>query len=178
MADFREPTTSLPLRWGFYRTRYLGGLLLIVSGTLGLQAANPHILHFLLLGTAANAVGWSVLPASGWRRLAVAVPSAGAIWFLLTGPQSVGVLTVSLACWLLARHRPLRSYLVLIFPLMIGMLLPQLEWASVLPTLQREYSAMPIALVVMALVLVLSAWIARLIAQSAPVPSEFPAAIR
>ena len=62
---WREPTFSLPLRWGTYRGRYLAGLLLIVGGAIQLQGSNTRTLPLLLIGTTAHAVGWSIIPQSG-----------------------------------------------------------------------------------------------------------------
>lgn len=153
-----EPTRALPLHGGTYVDRYLLGLVLIISGTLCLQGANPWVLQLLLLGTVIHTIGWAILPARGWRRVAVIVPAMVPMWLLLTGPQSVWVLSITLACWLLVRHRPLISYVALALPIANGMLLPYFF---------EEYRGMPAALAISAVVLVGAAWLARLIAHSA-----------
>ncbi|MGV8876233.1 MAG: hypothetical protein ACOH1K_01840 [Rhodoglobus sp.] len=153
-----EPTRHIPLKWGHYPDRYLVGLSLIIAGTMHLQGANNYTLIILLIGTTATAVGWSIMPARGWRRMIVVLPSITQIWIMLTGPLSMWTLTIPLACWLIVRHRPPISYLTLVLPLANGIILPHYF---------QEYSAMPLALAVSAAVLVIAAWCARAIAHSA-----------
>ena len=162
---WREPTFSLPLRWGTYRGRYLAGLLLIVGGAIQLQGSNTRTLPLLLIGTTAHAVGWSIMPAIGWRRMLAILPATAQIWLLLTGPASVWMLIVPYLCWLLVRHRPLASYVTVLFPLANGFIVPQFF---------MEYSGMPQALVISMFVFVASAWLARVIAASALIPSKSP----
>ena len=150
-----EPTSRLRLRWGSYRGRYLGGMLLIVAGALGLQGSNTWILGLLLQGTIAHAVGWSIMPARGWRRILAAMLGVTTIWLLLTGPLSVWMLSLPYIGWMLVRHRPLRSYLTVLFPIANGMLLPQFY---------REYPDMLPALSISMAVFVASAWLARVLA--------------
>ena len=168
-SGWREPTSRLRLRWGHYPDRYLAGLLLIVGGAIQLQGSNTWTLPLLLIGTIAHATGWSIMPSRGWRRMLAVVPATGQIWLLLTGPQSVWTLTVPYLCWLLVRHRPLRSYITVAFPVANGLVIPQFF---------QEYSGMPLALAISACVLVAAAWIARLIAASARAPSPLAADIR
>lgn len=165
----REPASLLPLRWGNYTDRYLAGLILIVGGAIQLQGSNTWTLPLLLIGTIAHATGWSIMPARGWRRMLAVVPATGQIWLLLTGPQSVWTLTVPYLCWLLVRHRPLRSYITVAFPVVNGIVVPQFF---------QEYTGMPLALAISMAVLVASAWIARLTAASARTPSSLAADIR
>ena len=165
---WREPTSLLPLNWGTYRERYLAGLTLIVGGGIHLLAANVWTLNFLLIGTVAHATGWAIMPARGWRRITAIVPSIATVWIVLTGPQALWALTISFAMWLLVRHRPLRSYLTVLFPLVTGIALAQYF---------RELSGMPVALAIGMSVVVASAWIARVIAASARIPGESPAGI-
>lgn len=165
---WREPTSLLPLRWGTHTGRYLAGLLLVVGGVIQVQGSNVWALPLLLVGTLAQAVGWSILPASGWRRLLVIVPAVGQAWVLLAGPQAIWSIVIPYLAWLLVRHRPLRSYLTAVFPAAAGILLAQSF---------REYSGMPVALAIAMAVLVASAWLARLIAVSARVPSQSAANI-
>lgn len=154
---FIEPTRSLPLRWGNYTDRYLIGLVLIVGGGIQLQGSNTWTLPLLLIGTAAHATGWAILPATGWRRIVAVVPATGQLWLLLTGPLSVWTLVVPYLCWLLVRHRPARSYFTGVLPLASGVILPQFF---------REYSGMLPALAISLAVLVGSAWLARMLAAS------------
>lgn len=166
---WREPTRSLPLRWGNYTDRYLAGLLLVVGGAIQLQGSNTWTLPLLLIGTAAHAAGWSIMPASGWRRIVAVLIGTTQIWLLLTGPLSMWTLTAPYLCWLLVRHRPARSYVTALFPVANGFLLPQFF---------TEYSGMPRALAISMAVLVASAWLARVIAASARTSSQSAASIR
>ena len=153
-----EPARRLPLKWGHYADRYCAGLVLIIAGAVHLQGANNYTLIILLIGTTATVVGWSIMPAKGWRRMIVALPAVSQIWIMLTGPMSMWTLAIPLLCWLIVRHRPLISYLALIIPIANGI---------VLTRFYQEYSSMPQALAISAVVLVAAAWVAQLIAQSA-----------
>ena len=159
-----EPTRLLPLRWGGYVDRHVLGLALVLGGGIGLQGANPRILPLLLAGTVMHAVGWSILPAAGWRRVLGAVVGTAQIWLLLIGPTAVWTLVLPYIAWLLVRHRPGRSFVTVLFPLATGILVPQLT---------HEYQFQPIALPVALAVVVASAWIAALIARSKP-PANAP----
>ncbi len=152
---WQEPTASLPLRWGTYRGRYLAGLLLIVGGLLHLQSSTTHLLWPLVVGTTAHTIGWWILPAAGWRRLAVPLACGVQVWLLLTGPQSMWTLVIPYCAWLLVRHRPAISYLTAIAVAANGVL------AAVL---FREYAQMPLALTMSAVVISGAAWTARFLA--------------
>ncbi len=164
---WREPTSLLPLHWGHYRDRYVFGLVLIIGGAIQLQGSNTYTLPLLLIGTTAHIVGWSIMPARGWRRLLVVVPATAQIWLLLTGPQSMWTFVVPYLCWLLVRHRPASAYLTAVFPIANGFIIPQFF---------SEYSGMPLALAISLAVFIGSAWLARLIAQSARSPGSSPSA--
>jgi hypothetical protein len=153
-----EPTRQLPLRWGGYVDRYVLGLALILGGGIGLQGANPRILLLLLAGTIMHAAGWAILPADGWRRVLGAVVGTAQIWLLLIGPAAVWTLVLPYLAWLIVRHRPLRSYVTVLFPLATGILVPQLT---------HQYQHQPIALTIALAVVVGSAWVAARIAGSA-----------
>lgn len=159
----------LSLRWGTYRGRYLAGLLLIVGGAVQLQGSNTWTLPLLLIGTTAHVIGWSIMPARGWRRMLVIVPATAQIWLLLTGPASVWMFVIPYLCWMLVRHRPALSYVTVLLPLANGFVIPQFT---------MEYSGMPVALTVSLAVFVGAAWLARLIAAGAHAPSKFSAPIR
>lgn len=165
----REPTSLLFLRWGSYRGRYLAGLLLIVGGAVQLQGSNTWTLPLLLIGTTAHIVGWSIMPSQGWRRMLVIAPATAQIWLLLTGPASVWMFVIPYLCWMLVRHRPVRSYVTVLLPLANGFVIPQFT---------MEYSGMPIALAITMTVFVGSAWLARLIALSARISSTSSVPIR
>ena len=154
---WREPTSLLPLNWGTYRGRYLGGLTLIVGGAFQLNGSNVWTLQFLLIGAAAHALGWIILPARGWRRSLSAIAATGATVALLVGPRAMPVFALLLVCWLLVRHRPALSYITLLLPLASGLVVSQVL---------TEYSGMPIALGISIVVLVGSAWLARVLAAS------------
>lgn len=168
-APWREPTSRLPLHWGTYLGRYLAGIVLVVGGGIHLLGSNNWTLWFLLVGTIAHVVGWSILPARGWRRVLAAGPAVAAVWIMLAGPQALWALTIPYACWLLVRHRPLRSYVTVLFPLAAGIALAPYF---------VELSGMPLALTIAMAVVVASAWIARLIAQGARIPGESSARVR
>lgn len=156
---WREPTSLLPLHWGTYLGRYLAGLLLIIGGAIQLQGSNTYTLNFLLIGATAHAVGWSIMPARGWRRIVAVIPSSAIIWLLLTGPFSLWMLTITFIGWLIVRHRPARSFVTAILPLANGVMIAQFF---------SEYSQMLPALAISFAVFVASAWLARLIAATGP----------
>ena len=161
-TPWREPTRALPLRWGTYVDRYLLGLLLIVGGAASVQGSNTYALNFLAAGTVVHALGWSILPARGWRRLLVVIPATAQTWMLVAGPQWVWTLLVPYVAWLIVRHRPLRSYITALFPLATSL---------VLPPFVSEYTGMPLALAISLTVFVASTWLARAIA-ARPGPRE------
>ena len=154
---WREPTRSLPLVWGTYGERHIAGLTLILAGSIGLQASNTYTNFFLLQGAIVAAVGWSILPSRGWRRVLVVAPATGQLWLLLTGPLSVWTLAVPFLAWLLVRHRPLRSYVTVVIPVASSI---------VLANFFTEYSSMLPSLAISLAVLVASAWLARLLAMT------------
>jgi hypothetical protein len=128
------------LRWGGYRTRMLGGLLLIVGGGLavaGGAASSPFANFLLYAGSIAHITGWSILPSAGWRRVWAFIPSTIVMWALLAGPGWLWILVFPYLGWLLVRHRPLAAYPTLIFviagAMMVAPLFPSYE--SMLPAL-------------------------------------------
>jgi hypothetical protein len=155
--SFVEPTRALPLRWGTYRFRYLSGLSLIVSGAIAIQGASAYVGYPLAIGTLAHVVGWWIMPAAGWRRIWVVLPSLLSVIILLMGPAAVGLLAIPLAGWLLVRHRPALTMLLAVPVLVIGVLLRQVY---------AEYDGMLPALAVMGALVAASAWLARLAAAS------------
>jgi hypothetical protein len=157
MSRWTEPTRALPLRWGSYTGRYLAGLSLIVSGAVALQSATGYFQPALGLGALAHVVGWWVIPAAGWRRIWVVLPSLVGVIILLVGPAVVGLLAIPFACWLLVRHRPVLTFLLALVVLGTGVLLREVY---------AEYSGMLPALAIMAGVIVACAWLARLAASS------------
>ena len=156
-ARWVEPTRALPLRWGHYADRHAFGIILIVGGGIQLQGSNTWTLPFLLIGTLAFAVGWSILPARGWTRMLAVVLATAQLWILLAGPLAAWTFVVPYVCWMLVRGRPARSYLTVIFPLANGFIVPQFftEMSGMLPALALSLA-----------VFVAWAWIARLIAAS------------
>ena len=149
-----EPTRRIRLRWGTYESRYIGGLLYIIAGTVVLISTNTYTIGFLLLGTLALCFGWAILPATGGRRLAAFGPSLLATWLMLTGPQILFVMAATLLGWLLVRERPLRSYVVLLFPIASGVIMAYLFHSN---------HAEPLAFGIESAVVVASAWLARLL---------------
>ena len=157
MTPFVEPTSLLALRWGTYTGRYLGGLALIVSGTIGLQGANANFGIPMLFGTLAHAAGWWIMPAAGWRRVWVVLPSLASILILLIGPAGIAALAVSFGGWLLVRHRPAVTFVLVPVLFTVGVLLRGVF---------SEYSGMLPALGIMGGLIVASSWLARLAAGS------------
>ena len=152
---WREPTTNLRLRWGGYRTRMLGGLLLIVGGGLavaGGAASSPFANFLLYAGSIAHITGWSVLPSAGWRRVWALVPSTAVMWALLAGPGWLWILVFPYLGWLLVRHRPIAAYPTLLF-VIVG--------AVLVAPLFPSYDLMLPALGTMATIMLLSALAAR-----------------
>jgi hypothetical protein len=152
VAAFTEPTRRHTLRWGTYLGRYLAGLAYIAAGTVILLSSNTYALGFLLLGTIAHVAGWFLLPATGARRLIAFGPSLIAIFLMLTGPQILFVMAAVLFGWLLVRERPLRSYVVLIFPIFSGVIMAYSFHSN-----QDE----PVAFGIECVVVGASAWLAR-----------------
>jgi hypothetical protein len=160
---WREPTRALPLTWGHYADRCVIGLGLAIVGGLHVQGANTYALHPMLVGAIASIVGWSILPAQGWRRILAAALATGTTGALLAGPIAMWTFALAMLAWLVVRHRPLRSYVVLLFPLANGFILPRLF---------EDYRWMPLCLAISLGVVVASAWIARLIAVGVREPSR------
>lgn len=163
-TTWREPTSELPLRWGGYRSRIFGGLLLIVGGGLAVAGGSPAsaFTNFLLAGgSVAHVTGWAVLPSAGWRRVLAIGPSTLAMWFLLTGPGWLAILLLPYLAWLLVRHRPLAAYPTAIFVLAAAVFAARVYG--------EEYADMLPALGVVGAVMAASAWAARAVhgAQSA-----------
>jgi hypothetical protein len=152
---WREPTSGIPLRWGTYTGRYLAGLAYICGGLVLLAGSNTYTVTFLLLGTVSHVAGWFILPAVGARRVWVAWPSLVCVWLLLTGPQILFAMVLPLLGWLVVRQRPLRSYVVLVIPVVTGILL-----AGAFHTNQDE----PLAFAIESVSVFGAAWIARTLA--------------
>lgn len=156
MTTFVEPTRSLPLRWGTYRDRHIGGLILIVSGAICLQGGNSQFGMPMALGTLAHVVGWWILPSAGWRRIWAVGPSLAVTWILLAGPAVVGLLFIPLIAWLLVRHRPPITLLLALVVLAVG---------AALRGVFGEYSGMLPALAIMGVLLGACSWLAWVIAR-------------
>lgn len=145
-----EPAARLHL-WGGYRARYLAGLAAIVLGIAATNLTSTYSLWFLLIGPAVQLLGWLVLPGAIWRRLAVVVPCLLAGLVLVGGPDFAGAYVVLLAGWLLVRHRPPVSYVVVV-PLVATVFLLKLTLS--------EYSQNWLGLLIGAVVTVGCAWLA------------------
>lgn len=156
---WREPTSTLPLRWGSYTGRYLTGLTLILSGGIGLQGANPYMLFLLIASTAAHATGWLILPGKGKRRIWGMTAGVVTIWLLLPGPQALTLLVIPFVAWLAVRERPLRSYVTVVLVLATGVINANIF---------REYSGMPAAILIVVGAVVASTWVARYAAALSP----------
>ena len=154
-AAWREPTSTLPLRWGTWAGRSWGGLWLILAGgaaVAGSSAANTFTLLLAAVGVTVHVIGWCVLPARGWRRIAAILPSTFAVTALLAGPRYLVVLILPLLAWLIARNRPLRVFPITAFVIATGVVL-----ARIFP----DYGGMLTASAVALFVVVGAAWAAR-----------------
>jgi hypothetical protein len=151
-AQWREPSSRLPLRWGSWGARSWGGLALIVGGGVAIAGTTAFTAWLGIAGVTAHVLGWCVMPAGGWRRVVVVLPSTFAMAALLSGPTRLAVLVVPFLAWLLVRHRPLRVWPMAAFVIAAGIVL-----ARIFP----DYSGMLPALGVAAGILVGAAWAAR-----------------
>jgi hypothetical protein len=159
IVQWREPTASIPLRWGRYRPRYVAAVTLIVAGALVLQAGSAYADYLLLVGAFAHIAGWLILPARGARRAAIAVPSALLVGSLLLGSVAAVLLVGCLASWLYVRQRPALSYLATLLPVASGLIL-----APLFP----QYGDGAIVVAVSLVVIVGATWLARSIARGRP----------
>ncbi|HEV7956070.1 MAG: hypothetical protein JWL94_318 [Microbacteriaceae bacterium] len=150
-TGWREPTSSVPLRFGSYRYRYLGAVAALFVGGAALQFASVYTLPLALFGVAATVAGWVLVPAPGWRRFLAVGPALLGVASLLAGAQSGALLTLTLAAWLVVRMRPLHSFIVLLAPIAASLVL-----SSRFP----QYGAGTVVCTVMGLVLTASAWLA------------------
>lgn len=158
-SGWREPTVSLPLRWGGYRLRYSLAVTLVLAGGLVMQAGSVYAPQLITIGIAAHIAGWLVLPARGARRASVAIPSALLVGGLLFGTAASILLVIPLALWMYLRQRPALSYLALLLPISSGLVLTQLY---------PQYGHGAIVVFVSLGVIVASAWMARSIARTRP----------
>ena len=161
--------SALPLTWGNYRDRSIAGLVFAITGAVHVQGTNTYSLPVLLVGVTAVGIGWGIMPARGWRRVIAAILGIANAAALLAGPVAVWTCAFALLAWLLVRHRPPLSYLTLLFPVANGLILPRLF---------EDYQWMPLCLAISLAVVVASAWIASLIADSRRRPSPSAAADR
>jgi hypothetical protein len=165
-----EPSRAISLRFGSYELRYSLGLLYVVAGGVILVGSDTYTVPFLLVGTVAHVAGWYILPGRGVRRVWMSGPSLLAVWLLLTGPQIEFVLVLPLLSWLVVRQRPLLSFVTLVIPVGVGI---------VLTNVYTDNHDQPQALAMGFVALVASAWIARALAVArrhpVPEPVEGPA---
>lgn len=152
---WREPTLDLPLRWGTYRARYISAVVLLICGGLLFQITSAYTFYVGVFGAALMAAGWTVVPAAGWRRGWAGVPGVLGAAALLGGADSSPLAALTLASWLLVRHRPARSAVVLVFPVFSGTVLGQLF---------PQYGSGAIVATITLAVLIGCAWLARRIA--------------
>jgi hypothetical protein len=159
----------VPLRWGTWAGRSWGGLWLIVSGGVAIAGSSAVAVWLAGAGVVAHLVGWAVMPATGWRRAAVLLPSSFAMLALLAGPGYLTVLVVPYLCWLLVRHRPLRVWPMAVFVIATGIVLARLF---------PEYSGMPVASAAALFVVAGSAWAARAVHAASTRPRRTSRRIR
>lgn len=149
---WREPTRSLDLHWGSYRGRWIAGLAMIVVGTACVLVTTAYSLPFLLAGSILQPAGWAVMPSTIGRRVAVVVPVLGFSWLMLGGSGFAWCYAIVLAAWLLVRLRPLPTFAVLLLPIAASL---------VLPLFVTTYGQGWITILVMSVIVVGSAWLAR-----------------
>ena len=152
---WREPATTLSLRWGSYRSRLIIGLVLAFVGGLIIQLTSAYSLVALPSGVVLHVVGWCILPGIGWRRVLGATLGALSSILMLNGASSTVFLAIALAAWLFLRQRPLVSYLVLLIPAIAAYLLSQQF---------EQYGSGAFVLSVGVVTIVGSAWLARSLA--------------
>lgn len=152
-----EPTSLLPLRWGRYRPRVLAGLALVTLGVASVQITTTYSLQFLALGCLLQAIGWTIMPSAGWRRMTVFVPAILASCLLLGGGGFAGSLAVILAAWLLVRHRPPLAFVLAIAPILLGILVS----GTIPDGIEVDYNSGWVVLTAGAIVTVGCAWTAR-----------------
>ena len=155
-----EPTSLLPLRWGRYRPRVGAGLAMIALGVTSVLVTTAYSLQFLALGCLLQAVGWTVLPSAGWRRITVLVPAVACSCLLLGGGGFLGAFGVILAGWLLVRHRPLPAYILIVPPVLLGAGLSGVLFDDVVIDYQYAW----VVLLIAGGVTIGCAWLARVIA--------------
>lgn len=157
MTTWREPTRDLPLRFGDYPTRLWAAGWLIVGGGLGIAGSNTVTLWLLGIATAAEVIGWCLLPSDGWRRTLAVPLGTLTMWLLLTGPRFVVVLVIPYLLWLLVRHRPPVTAVTAI-PVVVAAVLVGNAFG-------HDMSRMPLALAIVGAVMLACGWAARLIAR-------------
>ncbi|PRY67616.1 hypothetical protein B0I08_106223 [Glaciihabitans tibetensis] len=133
------------------RGRYLGGLALIVSGSVAIQGGNSYALFLIVQGTVAFFVGWALLPGSRSRRMAVVVPAYLGAFAQLAGPQCAPALILPFVAWLVVRQRSRLSYLAVV---------PLLLVTVALAGSFREVADLAFTTPVSGIALVGSAWLA------------------
>ena len=154
-SGWREPASTLALRYGGYRARYVAALTLLFGGGAAVQLGSAYTLAALSIGVLASVAGWVVVPAAGWRRAVAVAPAVLGVAGLLAGAASGALLCLALAGWLLVRSRPLIGYLALVLPATAAAAL-----AQVFP----HYAGRAVVAAVLALVVVGAAWLARSLA--------------
>lgn len=152
-----EPTHLLPLRWGDASTRWWAGGWLIVGGGTVIAGSNDVALWALAMGAAAHGVGWMIVPSAGWRRMLALPLSMLASFLLLAGPRFTFVIVIPYLCWLIARHRPVLTWLTALPVLAVTLITGDLY--------QHDYTRMLPALAIIMVAIVLSLWLASRLAQ-------------
>jgi hypothetical protein len=143
---------DVPLRWGSRSTRYHGGLALVFSSAVALQAGNSYALFLIVHGTIGFIAGWFTLPASGVRRGLLFLPAYLSAVAMIAGPQMTPLAAVILVTWLVLWRRRALSYLAVI---------PLLGVTIAITSSFQDVSAMPFTTSVTAAALVGCAWLAR-----------------
>ncbi|MBB5639619.1 hypothetical protein [Cryobacterium roopkundense] len=151
MTMLTDPRDRLPRRWGRSRERSVAGLSLICVGVAATSLSSTYSLWFLAIGPVMQAAGWLLLPGALWRRLLVLIPCLLAGVILLGGVDFVGAFAVLLGGWLVVRHRPAATYLVVLLPIAASF---------VIKVTLQHYGQNPLALFIGTLATVAGAWLA------------------
>ena len=158
-----QPTFAPPAPGSRQRVRLWIGVALIVIGVGLSNLMSSYTLALLGIGPLVQLIGWLAMPGALWRRLVVLLPCLVAGLLLRAGPDFAGAFAVLLAGWLLVWHRPLRSYLALLLPIVASF--------GFKATID-SYSLTWVMLLLGSLVTVAGAWVAWWLATIRRIPRQ------
>lgn len=128
------------------------GLAAIFIGVGITTLTSTYSLWFLLIGPVVQGLGWLVLPSALWRRILVVLPCMIAGLVPVAGTDFVGAFAALLAAWLLVRHRPVLSFLLVAVPIILSV------WVKFA---MHDNAASAPAILLCSAVTVATAWLAR-----------------